>query len=51
MTWPWFDREAATFAAAVGSALADLERGLPAARVLLVEAVPVAGELSVTAVS
>ncbi len=46
-----FDREAATFAAAVGSALADLERGLPAARVLRVETVPVAGELSVAAVS
>ncbi len=46
-----FDREAATFAAAVGSALADLERSLPAARVLRVEAVPVAGELSVAAVS
>jgi hypothetical protein len=42
-----FDREAATFAAAVGSALADLERSLPAARVLRVEAVPVAGELSI----
>ncbi len=46
-----FDREAATFAAAVGSALADLQRSLPAARVLRVEAVPVAGELSVAAVS
>ena len=46
-----FDREAATFAAAVGSALADLERSLPAARVLRVEAVPVAGELFVAAVS
>ncbi len=46
-----FDREAASFAAAVGSALADLERSLSAARVLRVEAVPVAGELSVAAVS
>ncbi len=46
-----FDREATSFAAAVGSALADLERSLPAARVLRVEAVPVAGELSVAAVS
>ncbi len=46
-----FDREAASFAAAVGSALAYLERSLPAARVLRVEAVPVAGELSVAAVS
>jgi len=45
------DREATSFAAAVGSALADLERSLPAARVLPVEAVPVAGELSVAAVS
>ncbi len=44
-----FDREAATFAAAVGSALADLERSLPAARVLRVEAVPVAGGLPVAA--
>jgi len=42
-----FDREATSFAAAVGSALADLEGSLPAARVLRVEAVPVAGELSV----
>ncbi len=44
-----FDREAGTFAAAVGSALADLERALPAARVLRVEAVPAAGQLSVAA--
>ncbi len=38
-----FDREAGTFAAAVGGALADLERALPAARVLRVEAVPSPG--------
>jgi len=44
-----FDREAGTFAAAVGGALADLEWALPAARVLRVEAVPVAGQLSVAA--
>ncbi len=44
-----FDREAGTFAAAVGGALADLERALPAARVVRVEAVPAAGQLSVAA--
>ncbi len=44
-----FDREAGTFAAAVGGALADLERALPAAQVVRVEAVPAAGQLSVAA--
>jgi len=45
-----FDREAGTFAAAAaGGALADLERALPAARVVRVEAVPAAGQLSVAA--
>jgi len=44
-----FDREAGTFAAAVGGALAALERALPAARVVRVEAVPAAGQLSVAA--
>ncbi len=44
-----FDREAGTFAAAVGGALADFERVLPAARVLRVEAVPAAGQPSVAA--
>jgi hypothetical protein len=39
-----FDRDAPTFAAAVGSALADLERAVPAGRVLRVEAVPPAGQ-------
>ncbi len=44
-----FDREAGTLAAAVGGALADLERALPAARVVRVEAVAAAGQLSVAA--
>ncbi len=42
-----FDREGASFAAAVGSALADLERALPHAQVLRVEPAALAGELSV----
>lgn len=41
-----FDREATSFAAAVGSALADLEVALPHAQVVLVEPAPL-GTLSV----
>jgi hypothetical protein len=46
-----FDRDAPNFAAAVGSALADLERAVPAGRVLRVEAVPPAGQPAVAAAS
>ncbi len=42
-----FDRKGASFAAAVGSALADLERALPHAQVLRFEPAALAGELSV----
>ncbi len=41
-----FDREAASFAIAVGSALVDLEAALPHAQVLRVEPAPLAGALS-----
>ena len=42
-----FDREGASFAVAVGSALADLVRALPHAQVLRVEPAALAGGLSV----